>query len=276
MEIKYTRDGKKVAVLGKLNDETWIVQEIFVHDDGQELPCGENFTEKTLLDKPAIIWKDKHSKELQEQESKLKQEIEGLRKKASVVKRTSEVAKLINKITEKYMDLNISELDTLIAFLSGQITHIIAEKYGDYTIVSIIDALEDIDNSMHWLSFDGLKLISLFGCRDNGTRYKDDRTFDLRWRINTYRDDSGSWKTIHPCNSYEEAVSQLDNLLSEKDATEKLIQLKEKHKLNNPSQEKIKEYKNRCIESKKERVREAKAAFDKRKKELQELKLSTK
>ena len=49
MEIKYTKDGKKVAILGKLNDTTWIVQEIFILN-GQELPCGENFTTKTLLD----------------------------------------------------------------------------------------------------------------------------------------------------------------------------------------------------------------------------------
>src|SRR6476659_8101217 len=41
-DIKYTDDGKKVMVVGKLNAQQTIVQEIFV-SAGQEIPSGENF-----------------------------------------------------------------------------------------------------------------------------------------------------------------------------------------------------------------------------------------
>jgi len=50
-EYKYLKDGRKVAVVGRLNNNQWIVQEIFVSGD-QEFPCGEHFVETTLLDKP--------------------------------------------------------------------------------------------------------------------------------------------------------------------------------------------------------------------------------
>lgn len=51
-DIKYTDDGKKVLVVGKLNAQQTIVQEIFV-SAGQEIPSGENFVVKSLHDAPA-------------------------------------------------------------------------------------------------------------------------------------------------------------------------------------------------------------------------------
>ena len=52
-EIKYTDDGRKVVVLGALNKQEKIVQEIFVIGE-QEIPSGENFVVKSLHDAPAI------------------------------------------------------------------------------------------------------------------------------------------------------------------------------------------------------------------------------
>ncbi|HEI9857545.1 TPA: hypothetical protein SLO96_000850 [Proteus mirabilis] len=52
METKFLSDGRKVAVLGKLNTTESIVQEIFVTDSGVEIPSGENFTTKSLHDEP--------------------------------------------------------------------------------------------------------------------------------------------------------------------------------------------------------------------------------
>jgi hypothetical protein len=56
-EIKYTTDGKKVIVVGNLNSQEKIVQEIFIVD-GNEIPSGENFVTKSLHDFPAISWKE--------------------------------------------------------------------------------------------------------------------------------------------------------------------------------------------------------------------------
>lgn len=54
--IKYTTDGKKVVVIGDLNQTDKIVQEIFVTEQGDEIPQGERFVVKNLLDSPAKSW----------------------------------------------------------------------------------------------------------------------------------------------------------------------------------------------------------------------------
>lgn len=47
-EIKYTTCGKKVVVIGDLNQTEKIVQEIFVTNDGAEIPSGERFVYESL------------------------------------------------------------------------------------------------------------------------------------------------------------------------------------------------------------------------------------
>lgn len=47
--IKYTADGKKVVVIGDLNQTEKIVQEIFVTEDGCEIPTGERFVIKKVF-----------------------------------------------------------------------------------------------------------------------------------------------------------------------------------------------------------------------------------
>jgi hypothetical protein len=86
----------------------------------------------------------------------------------------------------------------------------------------------------------------LFGCRKDRTRYEQEgRKFNLDYRINQYRDGSGSWTTIYPCKSYEEAVSKLDEFISnmpDKQISDNTLVLKSKHNLQNPSAEKIRNY----------------------------------
>lgn len=56
--IKYTKEGKKVAIVGKINNTQWIVQEIFVSGDN-EFPSGENFVVTSLLDVPAETYQSR-------------------------------------------------------------------------------------------------------------------------------------------------------------------------------------------------------------------------
>ena len=64
MEIKFTTDGKKVIVIGSLNSQEKIVQEIFIVG-GSEIPSGEHFVVKSLHDAPAVSWKEKNIKEIE-------------------------------------------------------------------------------------------------------------------------------------------------------------------------------------------------------------------
>ena len=268
--IKYTKDGKKVVVIGKLNATQYIVQEIFIVDGG-EVPSGEQFIETTLLDKPAETWKQREENRLQERVNKLKADIENCEKRLSIVTRKETVVKWINYVTEKYEDIDLSQLHQLFMFMSGQISHVIAEDCGDYTILCLADAIADTDSWHHTISVDGLKLVTLFGCTENYTRGKDDRSFRLDWRINQYRDGSGFWRKIYPCASLDAAIVLLDSLIGEKPATEKLIELKAKYNLSHPSQEKIVEYYQKIVASKEARIQDKKNEIDKLKIEISSL-----
>lgn len=268
-KYKYTKDGKKVVVIGKLNNEEWIVQEIFV-SNGKEFPSGENFVERTLLDEPAETYQSRQAKVLEGNLENLKSKIQTLEDESRIKRRKRDVAQLINRATEKYQNIDPEQLDTLFAFIAGEITHIIIEKYSGYEIVSLFDGVEATDSWYGRISLDGLKLVSLFGCNKEGERHKKDRTFRLDWRINRYRDGSGDWTKIWPCSSIEAAVQKLNELLLGKDATEKYIALKKKYRLANPTKAKIKEYYARCIESKKDSVVSAKTALKTKEQELRE------
>jgi hypothetical protein len=94
MQTKYTNDGKKVAIVGKLNADQSIVQEIFITKNGQEIPSGENFVVTSLHDQPVKKWstyyQDRCAQEEKECEYKLKQIQEQNRRLYDQLKRYKE------------------------------------------------------------------------------------------------------------------------------------------------------------------------------------------
>lgn len=81
MEVKYTKDGKKVAIIGELNQNEYIVQEISVTESGDEIPAGDKFTAKGLLDMPVETWKAKEDRKLQNSIENGKEELAKLNRK---------------------------------------------------------------------------------------------------------------------------------------------------------------------------------------------------
>jgi len=242
VEIKYTREGKKVAVLGKLNNEQWICQEIFV-SNGQEFPAGENFVEKTLLDSPAVTWKQEEEKNLEKRKEKLAQEIKDYEAKSDITYNKSRVAGLINKVNNMYPDFDASQLETMFLFMTGQITHLVVKNYGEYEIRTLTDVLKDEDCDCNRVRLNGLKLLVLYGCSTDATRWEEKKpNFRLDWRISRYRDGSGGETTVTPCKSYEEAIAFIESSIEMLDTSDSLIKLKEKYNLANPIPEKIKKY----------------------------------
>lgn len=94
MQTKYTNDGKKVAIVGKLNADQTIVQEVLITENGQEIPSGENFVVSSLHDQPVKKWstyyKDRCKQEEKECEYKLKQLQEQNRRLYDQLKRYKE------------------------------------------------------------------------------------------------------------------------------------------------------------------------------------------
>jgi len=256
MEIKYTKDGKKVAVLGKLNNNQWIVQEIFVAN-GQEFPGGENFVESSLLDEPAKSWKAENEKKLDKRCEEREGVLNKLNEQIEIKLHSGYAADLINQFLEKYENIDPSELQTLFDFMSGKITHLVFGMYGGYKIVSLVDGLKNED-VYHYTRFEGLNLVSLFGCMEDGRRWPGQKDYSLNWKINQYHDGSGVWRPLYPCRSFEDAKAKIDELIADKDATDGLIETKKKYGLKNPTEEKINELRKRNIEEQTKRVEAAK------------------
>ena len=258
---KYTPDGKKVAVLGQLNSTSWIVQEIYVAG-GNEFPAGESFVAKTLLDAPAKTWAKTQQARWEKAADDAKRKIEHLQLQCRVARRQADVAGLIKTATAAYAEIDMGQLETLAAFMTGQITHVVQKTWAGFEVLPLANALESTDDGR----FDGLKLVSLFGCNEHSERPDDDAKrmsrshgFRLDYRINRYRDGSGDWDTIHPCKSIEEAKEYIDAFIADQDATDKLIALKERYGLSNPTPEKIAAYRVKCVESEQSQLATAQA-----------------
>lgn len=105
MQTKYTNDGKKVGIVGKLNAEQTIVQEIFITESGQEIPSGENFVVTSLHDQPVKKWSTYYEErckqaekeyeyklsQIQENNRRLYEQIERYRKNIDALREKSPV-----------------------------------------------------------------------------------------------------------------------------------------------------------------------------------------
>lgn len=197
-DIKYTDDGKKVLVVGKLNAQQTIVQEIFV-SAGQEIPSGENFVVKSLHDAPAESWKEKNLRELEaryeKQKKNLEQEIDQQHSRLSMIKvKAKHHADALFRFVDKADE---GSLDLLKKVMSGQITHIFVSGYSPeiYEWEGGKGAY-DVDTFHDRGRIEGIKLLSLYGYSDG----------DLEYRLHQYRDGSGGSEQIWPTCSYEEAL----------------------------------------------------------------------
>jgi hypothetical protein len=204
-EIKYTTDGKKVLVVGKLNSQETIVQEIFVAQNGQEIPSGANFVTKSLHDAPVESWKQKELRRLETNYETAKKDwgtkIEKQRKRCRDEEAKARIK--ADSLFDFSKNSNPEQLDLLKAFMAGEITHFFKKSYSP-KIVTWGD--EMFGNDYHGKCAEHIKLVSLFGSSKG----------DLGYRICQYRDGSGGWETVIPCRSYEEALKHAQECFDEK------------------------------------------------------------
>ncbi len=227
-EIKFTTDGKKVVVIGSLNSQEKIVQEIFIVD-GSEIPSGEHFVVKSLHDAPAVSWKENDLKKLEERyEKERKQFLSEIDKnyKAYVAK-TDEFRAKLNYIGAALKNANEKSFEMLVDFVTGETKWIVVDQY-EVQLLPI--------NEFHQMYEDKLRLISLFG--------KDDGSFT--YAVGDYYDYSGGNKKFYPFKNYEEALLRFQELLLSQPISEKNLLLAEKYTIEYPA-DKVADYKQQQI-----------------------------
>ena len=100
MKAKYLSDGRKVVVIGQLNNVESIVQEIFVSESGDQIPSGEKFTTKSLHDEPVKPWKQKEAEKFEARYNKMQLEIKDIEKEIS-----SKIPDLTKIFEQKKIDI---------------------------------------------------------------------------------------------------------------------------------------------------------------------------
>lgn len=200
METKYTSDGKKVIVVGKLNAQQTIVQEIFIQD-GNEIPSGENFVVTSLHDKPSISWKEKNIIDLENTYQSKKIELDRLIESTNnqIIMQKSKTSEYL-KCLSKHMNIKDSDFTTLIEFMSGELEYIVYSDYSTIRIEKLIDALHKKEYSP--------KMITIFG--------RNDDRFKFDYNLNEYNDGSGSKCHIFPVKTFEEAKQKAIELLEDR------------------------------------------------------------
>jgi len=249
-EVKYTSDNKKVVVIGNLNSQEKIVQEIFVAD-GSEIPSGEHFVVKSLHNEPVISWKEQRLKEVEARYEldikKYESEIDNLRKSHS--RAAAELRAKIAYMGSVLKNVNEKSFETLVDYLTGEIKWVVVRHYD----------LELLPIHKFQQTYDGhLRLVSLFG--------KDDGTFT--YAMGDYDDYSGGNKKFIPFKNYEDALAELKRLAIESNVSEKIIKLAQEYGFELPA-EKVSSWKaqqvlnfNKCIASHESKIEEWKQSIE--------------
>lgn len=259
MKYKYTSDGKKVVVVGQLNAQETIVQEVFVSGD-VEVASGENFVVKSLHDQPVESWKEKRLRELEAtyeaDRNKYTSLIDGARK--SYHRENETIKALINNAIgikntlKNHAKFNKGALNDLFMFLSGEVKFLVKHDWR-YVIEPFEDQIREGE-------YDKIKLISLFG-KSNG---------DLSWRLHRWSDGSGdNYQNIIPCQSMEEAKAILENAINkEKKISSPMIEAKKKYGLSVPTKEQETEFNNSRIQDIEKSIKKLSMDIEKKRSEI--------
>jgi hypothetical protein len=195
---KYTSDGKKVVVLGMLNNVESIVQEIFVTASGDEIPSGEKFTSKSLHDEPVISYAKKEEQKTAERAAYLKSEIDKLHAQLAAVRQKLDIQDSIAKSAlASITAMPKTTLENLQMFLSGSVKFTVEhESYYFDAPRKFEDVIAKIERDYGREKFDSLRLLALYG----------DTKGNLQFRLSDYSDGSGGARGLVPFRTYEAAL----------------------------------------------------------------------
>ena len=208
--IKYTTDGRKVVVIGDLNQTEKIVQEIFVTEDGAEIPSGERFTAKSLHDTPVKSWKEENLLKLEakyEKESEYwEKQIKDIQNEKSLVyKSLSLRVKWLKRVAKQPHPESLKKvIETLAMFLSNTDIWVFYSNYNTWYLEKYdqegFSRIHDqVDGDYYGTKLDYMKLVSIYGNTDG----------NFEFRINQYSEGGGRDKTVEYFKSKEDALKYM-------------------------------------------------------------------
>jgi len=272
--IKYTTDGKKVVVIGDLNQTEKIVQEIYVTIDGCEIPQGEHFVVSSLLDTPAKSWKEKKLEELEQVYEKESQRWELktdqlIKEKESLYKALSHRVKWLRGVAKEPEMKSLNKaLNTIADFMDGSEKWVLLDNWDGYILEKFNDdGISIIDNKIgdsYDYRYNSMRLLSLFG--------ESDGSFDFK--ISRYSNGTGSEEKVLFFKSRDEAIKYIQNKIdNEPEYTNRDLKDIDNFSLKFDI-EKYNKYQDKLIEYSSRHIEELKTSLDKEIIQYKELKNS--
>jgi len=220
-EKKYLSDGRKVVVIGSINKTEYIVQEVYVTEDGSEIPSGENFTAKNLLDEPAKSWKEKEAEKIEKQLEDWKFEKKKLDTEILNLKQERLAHSTLLQSNEKFLELfEGCDTEFMADLMTGNMKYVMPKEdyYSRFEVETFEEAVYRFDRSYYGevRTFEGIRMISVGAAK--GSRYTSDRKFYTK--IHDYQDGSGGSREhdfFKDADSVkEELTKRMYNLLEER------------------------------------------------------------
>jgi hypothetical protein len=178
MEAKYLSDGRKVVVIGQLNNVESIVQEVFVSDSGDQIPSGEKFTTKNLHDEPVKSWKEREAAKVEAIYLRKMDELSGIEREIRAMQgKRSSHAKIISSNLRQINELENLDIGILADVMARNIKWVCSAGWAWEKIMSFNEFIE-----IRSAYDEGIKLISVHTRNDNTLMYK----------VGSYSDGSGS------------------------------------------------------------------------------------
>jgi hypothetical protein len=210
-ETKYLITGCAVRLVKKLDIGT-LVQDVY-ESGGEEYTDERVYLVDKVYDEAPTAKLDEKKKSLESEIEQLKQLKRDLENGLKVIKQ-SESERL--KKYEKHRSLKYLDM-----YLDNKITHFVFPRNIGYRAPCILPIEDARCNGNNKWDKD-LKLLVLFGSSKG----------NLEWRINEYKDGSGSYEQVFLCCSYEEALAVMQTHLSSLEhVNEDVIKFAEQHGL---------------------------------------------
>ncbi|PWD66535.1 hypothetical protein [Pectobacterium parmentieri] len=202
-DVKFLSDGRKVAVIGQLNNQETIVQEIFVTPQGDEIPSGERFVVKSLHDAPVETYLSRQKKREEADLEKAKHNLASLNREISDARNKLAFWKDMFKQVKALADnINEQDFEHLTNVLTGQYNFVVEDSYRIPDIKGFQEAVSQIDHYCGRRDYEGVRLISVLGNSDGNLAYK----------LNEYRDGSGGYSTVNFFKSHKDASDYIKSL----------------------------------------------------------------
>lgn len=196
METKFLSDGRKVVIVGALNNQETIVQEVFVTQQGDEIPGGERFIAKSLHDAPVETYLSKEKARQELALEKAKANIESINREITETRNRLKLYGDQLKQVKVFADhIEEQDLNHFIDVMTGQLNYAVQADYRIPRIVRFSEYMSRIDNYYGNKKYEGMKAMTLLGNSEGR----------IALQVNRYGDGSGGNSDVTFFKTYEEA-----------------------------------------------------------------------